>query len=95
VIAAFLHDAWLFLKGAESVRVVRAHQPARLLVLGPGHHRERYGATEEHDLNALQARIEARLRRDGWSYEGAGVERRTSSDRRTARRWLERRLQDG
>jgi hypothetical protein len=94
VIARLVQDAWLFIKGAASIRVVRAEQPLELLVLGPGYRRERYGALDGNQLSALQARIEARLRRDGWTYEGAGVERRQRGDRRAARRLPERRLDD-
>lgn len=86
--------AWLFVKAHASVRLVRVSHPPALVVLGPGQHRERHRASDDHQLNALHAAVEARLRREGWAYEGVGVERRTGADRRGTRGWPERRLRD-
>jgi hypothetical protein len=80
-------NAWLFVRGNHSVRLVRTARS--LLVLGPGPQRREHAGS--HDVDLLQQQIEADLRREGWVFEGYAAERRRGVDRRRIPRWSERR----
>jgi hypothetical protein len=84
-------NAWLFVRGNDSVRLVRTER--NLLVLGPGTQRMEHVTETDEAANRLQRQIEAELRRQGWVFEGYGVERRQRPDRRRIPRWSERRHQ--
>ena len=82
-------NAWLFVKGSYSVRLLRTGRT--LLVLGPGTQRREHAPDSDDAADSLQRQIEADLRREGWVFEGYGIERRRSPDRRRFPRWTERR----
>jgi hypothetical protein len=82
-------NAWLFTKGNQSVRLVRSERI--LLVLGPGTQRKEHAANNDAAADSLHRQIEADLRREGWAFEGYGIERRRDPDRRRFPRWTERR----
>jgi hypothetical protein len=82
-------NAWLFVNGPYSVRLLRIGP--KLLVVGPGAHRTEHAPGSDDAADALQRRIEADLRREGWVFEGYGIERRRNPDRRRFPRWTERR----
>jgi hypothetical protein len=84
-------NAWLFTKGNHSVRVIRSERG--LLVLGPGTQRTEHAAQNDDAADSLQRRIEADLRREGWAFEGYGVERRHGPDGRRMPSRTERRHQ--
>jgi hypothetical protein len=81
--------AWLFVKGNQSVRLLRTER--NLLVLGPGTQRAEHVLENDDAADLLHRQIEANLRRDGWAFEGYGIERRRGPDRRRIPRWPERR----
>ena len=62
----YLANAWLFVRGEESIRIQRASPGIRLLTYGPA------DATDSHDFAstaALEAFLESyqqRLRNNGW-----------------------------
>jgi hypothetical protein len=82
-------NAWLFIKGSYSVRLIRTGR--KLLVLGPGTQRRAHAPDSDDAADSLHRQIEADLRREGWVFEGYGIERRCSPDRRRFPRWTERR----
>jgi hypothetical protein len=82
--------AWLFLRGAESVRIVRDAAAFVLRVEGPGYEREVHAFKDEAELGDFQRAYEARLLADGWVL-GASQERRSGRDRRTNSRGPDRR----
>ena len=90
---ALVETLWLFVRGTESVRVIRAATPegrARLLVYGPGNTQ----ATHEfHDAVACTQReseIERQLVADGFTLEQF-TDRRNGLDRRSVPRGNDRR----
>jgi len=90
---ALVETIWLFVRGAESVRVIRAATPegrARLLIYGPGNTQ----ATHEfHDGVACAQReseIERELVADGFTLEQF-TDRRSGLDRRSVPRGDDRR----
>lgn len=82
-------NAWLFVKGTHSVRLLRTGR--KLLVLGPGMHRREHAPETDELADSLQRQIEADLRREGWVFEGREGERRHTPDRRLIPRSSERR----
>jgi hypothetical protein len=84
-------NAWLFVKGNYSVRLLRTGR--KLLVLGPGTQRREHAPDSDDAADSLHRQIEADLRREGWVFEGYGIERRHGPDRRRIPRWTERRHQ--
>jgi hypothetical protein len=82
--------AWLFLRGNESVRIVRDPGVFVLRVEGPGYEREVHAFKTEAELAEFQQSYETRLRTDGWVL-GASQERRSGRERRTNSRGLDRR----
>lgn len=87
---------WLFVRGEESVRVIRAATPeghARLLVYGPGN---THVTHEFHDTVACahrEAELERELVDDGYTLEQF-TDRRSGVDRRSVPRGTDRRLSD-
>jgi hypothetical protein len=82
-------NAWLFVKGSYSVRLIRTGR--KLLVLGPGTQRREHSPDSDDGADWLHRQIEADLRREGWVFEGYGIERRRGPDRRRFPRGIERR----
>lgn len=82
-------NAWRFVKGSYSVRLIRTGR--KLLVLGPGTQRREHAPDSDDAADSLHRQIESDLRREGRVFEGHGIERRRSPDRRRFPRWTERR----
>ena len=72
-------NAWLFVKGSYSVRLIRTGR--KLLVLGPGTQRREHAPDSDDAADSLHGQIESDLRREGWGLEGHGIERRRIPDR--------------
>ena len=90
-----VQTAWLFTRGAESVRMVRVthpRQPTRLLVNGPGEEAMVHVVDEPMDVARLQSELERRLVTKGYYLaKFMSGERRSGRDRRRAPRDWERR----
>lgn len=86
--------AWLFVRGGESVRIVRDPNAFVLRVEGPGYAREVQSFTNERDIGEFQRAFEARLEHEGWAL-AAMHERRSGQDRRSEPRAGEDRRQPG
>ena len=82
--------AWLFLRGEESIRIVRDPRAFVLRVEGPGYEREVHAFKDEAGVGEFQRIFEERLLADGWML-GASQERRSGRDRRANSRGLDRR----
>ena len=90
-----VETAWLFTRGALSVRIVRVARPGgglRLLVQGPGSTLETHDASDAIESVQYQSSLERSLVADGYLltlFESA--ERRSGVERRLASRGFERR----
>ena len=76
---ATVETAWLFTRGSDSVRIVRAATPdgvMQLLVQGPGDATERLEFSDVLDCMNYQSNLERRLVAEGYALE------RFNSDRR-------------
>jgi hypothetical protein len=82
--------AWLFVRGEESVRIVRDPGAFVLRVEGPGYEREVHAFKDEAEVGEFQRTYEARLLAEGWML-GASHERRSGRDRRGTSRGQDRR----
>jgi hypothetical protein len=82
--------AWLFLRGSESIRIVRDPGGFVLRVEGPGYDREVHAFKDEAEVGEFQQNYEARLLAEGWVL-GASQERRSGRDRRRDTRGPDRR----
>jgi hypothetical protein len=78
-------SSWLFVKGAESLRVVRPTATA-LCVDGPGRSRAQYTFDGEEQIQAYQVELAERLSAAGWVLVGEDRERRDGSERRVTLR---------
>ncbi len=92
-----IETASLFIRGAESIRLVRitrADGPSRLLIQGPGTAREVHIHDNAIQCLWFQADIERRLLAEGYQLVRNGsADRRSGRERRTAARGTDRRLQ--
>ena len=91
--AALIETIWLFVRGDESVRVVRAATPegrARLLVYGPGNTHATFEFDDIVTCTQRQAAMERRLVADGFMLERF-TDRRSGTDRRAIPRGVDRR----
>jgi hypothetical protein len=82
-VLAVVETAWLFIKGPESVRIVRAATPrgeVHLHIHGPGTTRESHTFRDVMDCMQFQADYERRLVANGFTLE------RFTNDRRSVRR---------
>ena len=82
--------AWLFTRGAESIRVQGTDGKPCLILAGPGIVREKHEFDTVIDLAAFMIDTESRLLADGWGLERFDTERR----RRSARAHPHRRRAD-
>ena len=82
--------AWLFVRGEESVRIVRDPREFILRIEGPGYEREVHAFKSETEIGEFQRNYEARLVAEGWML-GASQERRSGRDRRSNPRGGDRR----
>lgn len=84
---------WLFVRGTESVRLIRASTPegrARLLVYGPGNTQETHDFDDAIACTAEESEMERRLVADGFTLEQF-TDRRSGEDRRRTPRGPDRR----
>ena len=75
-------SSWLFVKGPESIRIIRASSGA-LIVSGPGHSHERRTFQDEPAMQAHQVELAERLSAAGWLLWGEDHDRRRGIERRT------------
>ena len=73
--------AWLYVRGAESVRIVL--EGRTVTIFGPGTRVADAQFAEEVEALLHQSALEQDLVRDGWSLEQLTTERRSGTDRRS------------
>jgi hypothetical protein len=90
---AAVREAWLFTRGAKSVRIVRASTRTRMLlyVFGPDTDSEVKEFSDVLGCMRHQAELERRLVGEGFSLDRFIAERRAGSDRRSMPRGGDRR----
>ena len=88
-----VREAWLFIRGGKSVRIVRASTKARMFlhVYGPDTTTDLQGFDDVLGCMRYQAELERRLVGEGFSLDRFIAERRSGSDRRGAGRGSDRR----
>jgi hypothetical protein len=77
---------WLFVRGKESVRIMRPEAHCALRVHGPGPRREQYDFDREEDRAEFQNALEAQLNAEGWVLESFSERRGSAPERRQAQR---------
>jgi len=90
---ALVETIWLFVRGAESVRVIRASTPegrARLLIYGPGNTQVTHEFEDGVTCTQRESEIERELVADGFTLDQF-TDRRSGLDRRGTPRGPERR----
>jgi hypothetical protein len=88
LIAGLVETIWLFVRGSESVRLIRASMPegrARLLVYGPGNTRATHEFEDGSSCTARQSELERELVAGGFTLEQF-TDRRGGGDRRSVQR---------
>ena len=88
---------WLFVRGEESVRVIRAATPegrARLLVYGPGNTQVTHEFQDAITCTHRESELERELVNDGFTLEQF-TDRRSGLKRRVAPRGTTDRRRDG
>jgi len=78
-------SSWLFVKGEESIRVVRPGSGG-LILLGPGPLRDVRDFANETDLQEYQVQLAERLGERGWILLAPDAERRSGQERRQTSR---------
>jgi len=90
-----VETAWLFMRGSQSVRIIRVSQPAgavRLVVNGPGMESLVQDMHDALECARHQSEIERRLVAQGFQLAHfVSAERRTGRDRRVVARGPDRR----
>ena len=87
---------WLFVRGEESVRVIRASTPegrARLLIYGPGNTQATHEFQDALTCTQRESELERELVNDGFTLEQF-TDRRSGFDRRSAPRGTSDRRRD-
>jgi len=90
---ALVETIWLFVRGSESVRVIRAATPegrSRLLVYGPGNAHVVHEFEDAITCSAQESEMERRLVADGFTLSEF-TDRRGGEDRRSMSRGPDRR----
>ena len=90
---ALVETTWLFVRGGESVRVIRAATPegrARLLVYGPGNTQATHEFQDTATCTQRESEIERELVSDGFTLEQF-TDRRSGLERRATVRGSDRR----
>jgi hypothetical protein len=85
---ALVETIWLFVRGGESVRVIRAATPegrARLLIYGPGNTQATHEFQDGVTCTQRESDIERELVADGFTLEQF-TDRRSGLDRRSTPR---------
>jgi hypothetical protein len=76
-------SSWLFVRANESVRVVLYGQGIVVLsVYGPGPARAVYAFEDEARSQDFLVKLEKKLLRTGWAFQGLNAERRNEMERR-------------
>jgi hypothetical protein len=84
--------SWLFVKGDQSIRVVRPLTATALSVSGPGRARAQYAFDGEAAVQAYQMELAEQFSAAGWVLIGENLDRRRGGERRlTERETLDRR----
>jgi hypothetical protein len=79
-------SSWLFVKGDQSIRVVRPLAATALSVSGPGRARAQYAFDGEAAVQAYQMELAEQFSAAGWILIGQDYERRSGQERRTTTR---------
>jgi len=90
---ALVETIWLFVRGSESVRVIRAATPegrSRLLVYGPGNAHVVHEFEDAITCSAQESEMERRLVAEGFAL-AEFTDRRSGEDRRSVSRGPDRR----
>ena len=88
MVAGLVETIWLFVRGSESVRLIRASTPegrARLLVYGPGNTQATHEFEDGSSCTTRQSELERELVAGGFTLEQF-TDRRSGADRRSAPR---------
>ena len=88
LVAGLVETIWLFVRGSESVRLIRASTPegrTRLLVYGPGNTQATHEFEDGSSCTARQSELERELVSGGFMLEQF-TDRRSGADRRSAPR---------
>ena len=80
-----LRGSWLFVRGPESIRVLRPHDHA-IIVLGPGAERDVHEFRNEAEIQTFQVSVAEKLSAAGWMLLGENVDRRREAERRASGR---------
>lgn len=83
--------SWLFVKGDQSIRIVRP-EGRSLIVQGPDTTRQRQEFRDERTLEAYQVSMAERLAEHGWVLYGIDSDRRIRERRVRRRESIERRV---
>jgi len=73
-----MREAWLFVRGDESIRIVRVGKKPELLVSGPGSTEHSHSFDTEASLDEFCRWYEAHLVREGWKLHFS-MDRRSSA----------------
>jgi hypothetical protein len=73
---------WLFVRGNESIRLMRPEAHCALRVNGPGARHEQYDFDREEDRTEFQRSLEAQLMAEGWVLESFSERRGPVPERR-------------
>jgi hypothetical protein len=90
---ALVETTWLFVRGAESVRMIRAATPegrARLLIYGPGNTQSVLEFQDKMACSTAESDLEERLVKDGFTLNQF-TDRRNGEERRITPRGPDRR----
>jgi hypothetical protein len=90
---SLVETIWLFIRGSESVRMIRATTPegrARILVYGPGNTQAVHEFQDEIACSAQESELERLLVGDGFTLDQF-TDRRSGEERRTKPRGSDRR----
>lgn len=88
MVAGLVETIWLFVRGSESVRLIRASTPegrARLLVHGPGNTQTTHEFEDGSSCTTRQSELERELVSGGFTLEQF-TDRRSGGDRRSVQR---------
>jgi hypothetical protein len=88
LVAGLVETIWLFVRGPESVRLIRASTPegrARLLVYGPGNTQATHEFEDGTSCTTRQSELERELVAGGFTLEQF-TDRRSGADRRNVAR---------
>jgi hypothetical protein len=76
----YQENAWLFMRGEQSIRVTRAPSGARLLTFGPGEAHQAYDFAGNASLEQFLQEYQQRLLDDGWLLAIVSERRQSEKD---------------